>query len=108
MNLRKCQLVYLSACESSLSKDIRLRNEGIHVAGAFHMAGVPHVISTLWPISDKVSVEVASLFYKFLKEENDGVVDVGCSAVALHSSVQKLRESGVSAILWGPYIHSGP
>ena len=108
MNLRKCQLVYLSACESSLSKDIRLRDEGIHVAGAFHMAGVPRAISTLWPISDKVSVEVASSFYKFLKEDNDGVVDVGCSAVALHSSVQKLRESGVSAILWGPYIHSGP
>lgn len=40
--MERCSLVYLSSCESGLNKDFLLSEEGLSVAGAFHMAGVPH------------------------------------------------------------------
>jgi hypothetical protein len=60
----------------------------------------------LWRVDDQVSVNVASSFYKSLKG-NNGAVDFDRAAVALHTAVQELRDGGVNAILWGPYIHSG-
>lgn len=107
-SLSSCQLAYLSACESARNKDMLLRDEGINIAGAFHMAGVPHTISTLWPISDTLSSTVASAFYEGLLGENN-TVDINRSARALHSAIGRQRRHvpPVEPILWGAYIHSG-
>ncbi|KAL5356289.1 CHAT domain-containing protein [Aspergillus floccosus] len=108
LNLQNCDLVYLSACESGASKDLGLRDEGIHIAGGFHIAGVPHVISTLWKVSDSVSAELAGLFYAKLKEPGRDDVDFARAPFVLHEAIREMRRRGVHPMLWGPFIHSGP
>ncbi|GAA0981742.1 CHAT domain-containing protein [Acrocarpospora macrocephala] len=52
INLEHARLVYLSACSTALNWEVRLLDEAIHLTSAFQMAGFPHVIGTLWAISD--------------------------------------------------------
>ncbi|KAI9046056.1 CHAT domain-containing protein [Aspergillus affinis] len=107
LDLKTCGLVYLSACESGVSKDLAVRDEGIHIAGGFHIAGVPHVISTLWKVSDTVSAQLSGLFYERLKNEA-GEVDLARAPHALHMALGELKREGVHPMLLGPFIHSGP
>jgi hypothetical protein len=102
----RCRLAFVSACESMQVKDWRLHEEGVHVAGGFLMAGVPNVVSTMWPVDDGIADGLALLFYEFLKDEG-GTVDCSRSAVALHNAQDGLIFSGVPPILWGAYTHSG-
>ncbi|PLB37618.1 CHAT domain-containing protein [Aspergillus candidus] len=106
--LKTCNLVYLSACESGANKDMLLLDEGIHIAGGFHIAGVPHVLSTLWKVQDSVSAELAGLFYGLLVETGREVVDFGRAPFAFHEAVGVMRRRGVHPMLWGPFVHSGP
>lgn len=101
-----CQLVYLSACETAASKAVPLREEGIHLSGGFQMAGVPHVIATLWRVEDSLSVDVAEGFYAGL--EREGSLEIDRAAEALRTALVAVRERGVDALLWGAYVHSGP
>jgi tetratricopeptide (TPR) repeat protein len=105
-NIPRCRLAFISACETMQVKDWRLHEEGVHVAGGFLMAGVPNVISTMWPVDDDVANGIALLFYEFLKDD-DGTVDCSRSAVALHNALDGLIFSGMPPILWGAYTHSG-
>jgi CHAT domain-containing protein len=105
--MKACSLAYISACETAMSKNLFLLEEGIHIAGGFHMAGVPHTISALWPISDKASVNVAEQFYRKLKRK-DGRLQFDKAAEALRSATIEMRERGWMPIFWGAYIHSGP
>jgi tetratricopeptide (TPR) repeat protein len=107
LDVQECQLVYLSACETGANRDLGLRDEGVHIAGGFHMAGVPHVISTLWRVADTTSGQLSGLFYGNLSNEQHEL-DIERSADALHIAVQKLRTCGEEPMLWGPFIHSGP
>jgi hypothetical protein len=68
LDVQECQLVYLSACETGANRDLGLRDEGIHIAGGFHMAGVPHVISTLWRVADTTSGQLSGLFLREFKQ----------------------------------------
>lgn len=59
------ELVVLSACESGLGK--QLKGEGvIGLTRAFIYAGSPRVISSLWSVSDKSTVELMKCFYQHL------------------------------------------
>jgi CHAT domain-containing protein len=59
------ELVVLSACESGLGK--QLKGEGvIGLTRAFMYAGSPRVISSLWSVSDKSTVELMKCFYQHL------------------------------------------
>lgn len=102
-----CQLVYLSACETAVNKVVKLGEEGIHLSGGFQMAGVPHVVATLWRIEDSLSVDICKAFYSNLKG-NGGKLQLGNSAEALRSAVLGIRNRGVDALLWAAYVHSGP
>ncbi|KAF7597134.1 hypothetical protein BBP40_009472 [Aspergillus hancockii] len=108
LNIKSCELVYLSACESGASKDLHLRDEGIHIAGGFHIAGVPHVISTLWKVSDHVSAQLAGLVYAKLKDGGKDEVDFSRAPYALHQAIGAMQQRGVHPMLLGPFIHSGP
>jgi tetratricopeptide (TPR) repeat protein len=100
-----CRLLYLSACESGLTRDISLLEEGIHVAGAFAMAGVPRVVSTLWGVDDAVCAQMAAGFYQTLVAKIP--LDFSLVEEAIHNGVAALRKEKTHPLLWGPFVVSG-
>lgn len=67
LDLNGTQLVFLNACETG--QGMAVHGEGM--AGlhqAFHLAGTRQVISTLWPIADQQSADLASYFFNELSE----------------------------------------
>ena len=106
MDMENCQLAYLSACETAVTKDEKLAEEGLHISGAFQMAGVPNTVATWWEINDQEAVAVAEGFYGRLKDEG-GRIDVGRAAGALRGALVEMRDAGVSPLVWGSYVHFG-
>ncbi|KAI5807320.1 CHAT domain-containing protein [Peziza echinospora] len=112
-------LAYLSACSSAdqqLQRD--LREEGLHIASAFQLAGFSHVIGTLWESEDDVCAEVAGEFYKLLLQPDvaEEGSEVGLAsptakaAEALHYAVDKVRRSKkywARPWAWAPFTHWG-
>ncbi|KAM0415700.1 hypothetical protein ACHAPT_013340 [Fusarium lateritium] len=118
-------LGYLSACSTGANEADRLADEGIHLVGAFQLAGFRHVIGTLWEVSDKHCVDVARVLYETMRDE--GMTDVAVCR-GLHRAVRALRggqiekeqgarkallldsgtlERGLPNSYWIPYIHFG-
>lgn len=58
----RADLVTLSACETSIGKDIK--GEGlVGLARGFMYAGVPRVVASLWKVDDEATAELMSKFY---------------------------------------------
>ena len=106
MELSKCQLAYLSACQTAVNLDEALAEEGLHLSGAFQMAGVPNVIATSWNILDNEAIAVAVQFYAGLINDG-GELDVTRSARSLHATLLNMRDRGLSPYIWGSYAHFG-
>lgn len=106
MDMENCQLAYLSACETAVNKDEELAEEGLHISGAFQMAGVLNMVATSWEINDQEAVVVAEGFYARLRDEG-GKIDVGRAAGALRGVLVEMRDAGVSPLVWGSYVHFG-
>ena len=106
MEMSNCQLAYLSACQTAVSEDGLLVEEGLHLSGAFQMAGVPNTIATSWEILDEEAADVAASFYEGMRDEN-GKIDIRRSARSLHAAIMGLRDSGSSPYIWGSYVHFG-
>ena len=103
----RCQLVYLSACETTVNEDAGLLDEGIHISGGFQMGGVPNAISTSWTVFDDDCVDVAKGFYEGLIGEEEGVIDVRRCAGSLGRVTRRLRDMGRSPLVWAAYTHFG-
>jgi hypothetical protein len=118
-------LAYLSACSTGANEAVRLADEGIHLVSAFQLAGFRHVVGTLWEVSDKHCVDVASVLYETLRDE--GMTDVAVCR-GLHRAVRALRDGGLKKdrdardaklvgsgtqarsltdLYWVPYVHFG-
>ena len=70
MDMRKTDLIVLSACETGLG-DIK-GSEGVYgLQRAFKMAGVNSIIMSLWQVPDKETSEFMTTFYKHLIKAND-------------------------------------
>lgn len=107
-------LAYLSACSTAENAVPELLDENIHIAGTFQLIGFPHVIGTLWSVSDRAAVAAAGSFYKHLLSkgnENDDAI-----ASALHEAVSDLRETKIpgsrinpaeDVLAWAPFVHFG-
>jgi CHAT domain-containing protein/tetratricopeptide (TPR) repeat protein len=68
IDLEGTNWVVLSACESGLG-EVK-SGEGVYgLRRAFQMAGARTVISALWPVTDKTTVEIMSYLYNF-EDEN--------------------------------------
>ena len=71
---------------------------------AFEMAGARTVVSSLWPINDKITSEIMSKFYTDLnKPVMDRLRDLQLEKIS------QLRKAGLGAhpFLWGAFIASG-
>lgn len=64
LNLSKTKLVVLSACETGFG--IQSKIGKVSLSSSFIMAGAKNVLSTLWKIDDKVTMEFINEFYKKL------------------------------------------
>lgn len=108
ITLRNARLAYLSACETALGLDPRLLDEAIHLAGAFQLAGFPHVIGTFWVISDHYSADIAESFYCHLSKHGNDPLNTDEAARALHAVIRNARdESPLLASRWAAYLHTG-
>ncbi|KAK8036596.1 hypothetical protein PG991_001733 [Apiospora marii] len=135
-NLHRRQpfLAYLSACGTGQVLEDRATDENIHLNSACQLAGIRHVIGTLWSVDDELCVKMAELTYEVLAQQDlsDSSVSYG-----LHVASQRLRDEWVSNVqgvegnadvgqgsnvgrhgrptegsmsnklLWVPYVHYG-
>ncbi|KAK6530150.1 hypothetical protein TWF694_003518 [Orbilia ellipsospora] len=115
-------LGYLSACSTGVTDSAELADEGMHLIGAFQLAGFRHVVGTLWEVKDDSCIEVASILYKTL--QNEGMLDKSVCK-GLHLALRALRNKDVDrkSIVrngeivknsigemnfdWAPYVHFG-
>ena len=101
-----CRLAYLSACETAMTKNLALKDEGIHIADAVLMAGVPNVIATWWRVVDEESVSLVSGFYENLVDGCGGFDDAR-SGRAIHAAAKAVRDGGTNSFIWAAYVHFG-
>lgn len=105
LNLAGTELAYLSACSTAVTA-AKLANESIHVVSACQLAGYPHVVGTLWEISDSFAADIAKRVYEDLAA---GGFDAGRSGTCLHRAVRLTRDRYPrNPTLWAAYIHAGP
>jgi CHAT domain-containing protein len=103
----RLQIVYLSACRTSVTERAELADEVIHLTSAFLVIGARHVVGTLWEINDRIASRAAEHFYAQLVP-GPGQLAVERSARALHEAVRRLREPRRSApSAWAAYLHVG-
>jgi CHAT domain/Tetratricopeptide repeat len=101
------QLAYLSACRTAITRAEGLADEAIHVTSAFQLAGFPHVIGTLWLISDNQGMALAVKFHIALRAAA-GSFDPAHSARVLHEITHQVRaERPEAPHLWASHIHVG-
>ncbi|KAF6759605.1 CHAT domain-containing protein, partial [Ephemerocybe angulata] len=113
-NLKRADLAFLSACQTSTGKET-LSDEAVHLAAGMLAAGYRRVVGTMWSIGDEAAQDVATSFYEYLltREGEDGAdnFDGTHSALALHHATQKLRlsldDSERSLLTWIPFVHFG-
>jgi tetratricopeptide (TPR) repeat protein len=117
----QAEIAYVSASSTLQNQATRLSDEVFHVVSGFQVAGFRHVIGSLWPSDDTVSVEVAKSFYAGLFQDrtvkggsnagNEGRGDGDRAvALALHKAVVKIRESEEyrnKPLSWAQYVHFG-
>ncbi len=96
-------VVVLSACQTGLGKLVR--GEGIlGLTRAFHYAGTPRVVVSLWEVTDAAAPALMQAFYRGMKQG--------------HSVSQSLRESKLEMLrsatalyrhpyFWGPFVLVG-
>jgi CHAT domain-containing protein len=65
LNLRECELVTLSGCETGLSMSGG-GDEQIGLGRAFLAAGTTSLVMSLWPVEDNATNELMQLFYEGL------------------------------------------
>jgi CHAT domain len=106
LRLDNVRLAYLSVSQTAVSVSSALLGGAVNLATAFHLAGYPHVIGTLWNIDDHASVQIAADFYRWLANSTP---DVNTAAAALHHAIRNARNSSLmTPSAWAAHIHSGP
>ncbi|KAH7349785.1 CHAT domain-containing protein [Plectosphaerella cucumerina] len=90
-------MAYLSACSTGVVRRGDLADEGIHLAGAFQLAGFRHVICTLWNVNDHCCVEVAKIVYETLRAGGTPLSDKAARE-GLHFALRSLRSKSANEL----------
>lgn len=64
LRLEHARLVCLSACETGITEPRSAPDEFLGLPAAFHQAGAPVVVSTLWAIDDRITMLLMDRFYR--------------------------------------------
>ena len=95
-----CDLVVLSACETSMGPFIQ--GEGmVGLPQAFLIAGSRNVVASLWPVDDEAAYIFMEEFYRNLLKRGMSPVD------ALHSAREALKEEYSDPYYWAPFVIYG-
>lgn len=78
-------LAFLSACETHVPS---VQDPDVTVAGAMQIAGFPHVVATLAPVTDKAALAVAKGYYTRM-HENPNLTP----AIALAETLSEIRRT---------------
>jgi CHAT domain-containing protein len=92
------ELVVISGCDTAMG--MQLAGEGMMgLTRGFLAQGAHHVISTLWPVSDRASAQFMALFYEALHGS-------GNVAEALRAAQQELKALPEfrHPYYWAPYV----
>jgi CHAT domain-containing protein/tetratricopeptide (TPR) repeat protein len=102
LDLRKSELVILSACDSDLGA-ISTGDELVGLTRAFFTAGAPTLIASLWEVDDAATAELMGAFYEAW--QGQGV----SRAEALRAAQEQLRnsENYASPYFWAAFSLSG-
>ena len=96
-DLADLQLVVLSACQTGFRDTLHTPDEYVSLATAFLQAGVPGIVSTLWPIDDVSAAVFFGRFYHLLLHEGRKADQ------ALHQAQHWLREATAQEISLAAY-----
>jgi|GEM_PF-4546325 len=102
LDLRGCQMVILSACETGLGDNYV--GEGVSgLRQAFHLAGARSVLASLWSISDNSTATLMEDLASKWSKDDQSVADA--FAEAQRSLIAKLRKANKSAhpYHWGAF-----
>ena len=94
LQLSKCSLVVLSACETGLTDARDTTDEYIGLPSGFFYAGATSVLSTLWAVNDVSTAILIIKFYELLRGETRPPV-----AIALRESQLWLRDATVQDLV---------
>ncbi|RDW57787.1 hypothetical protein BP5796_12588 [Coleophoma crateriformis] len=114
--LQDAYIAFLSACSTaSLSSNLDLLDEAIHLANSFQAFGYRHVIGSMWGACDDAAGDISKLFYARLNKRivtgernmvgEENVLDV---AEILHQTTMEYRKGKEKEIIrWGVFAHFG-
>ncbi|WP_333397960.1 CHAT domain-containing protein [Microcoleus sp. N9_A1] len=79
LELSRCNLVTLSACETGLTSSTEMTDEYIGLPSGFLYAGSMNVVSTLWSVDDFGTAILMIKFYQELQPEVSVAVALNCA-----------------------------
>jgi CHAT domain-containing protein len=97
LDLSKTRLAVLSACQTGITDFLKVPDEAVGFPAGFIQAGVPGVISTLWPVDD---ISTALLMEKFYQYHLMDSLDPG---MALHKAQNWLRDATAEQMILAYY-----
>ncbi|CEJ60618.1 hypothetical protein PMG11_09187 [Penicillium brasilianum] len=107
-NLGQAWLAYLSACSTAENRVSELADEALHLASGFQVAGFAHTVASMWPSSDDICAQVASVFYRELIVKGEFREGNRAVAAAIHSAVKEVRtQHAERPHQWAQVVHFG-
>lgn len=97
LDLQNTDLVVLSACSSGLG-NIHDTEGVFGLQRAFKLAGVNHVLASLWDVNDTATKDLMVAFYNNLLKKKQHPV------AALRNAKEQLKEAGYEPVDWAGFI----
>ncbi len=98
LNLERCRLVTLSACETGLIDINNTSDEYIGLPSGFLVAGSPSVVSSLWRVNDLSTTLLMIKFYQNLKSGSTVAIALNQAQTWLRDATKEQLEQWTSQL----------